>query len=70
VTIGALMEETGGQACVRCGEQIALDERAWFELKNKALKLASLREMFDGPSGFKRGWHVRCVDTPLRPRGS
>jgi len=64
------MEATAGQACVRCGEQVALDQRAWFELENKALKLASLREMIDDRGGFKRAWHLRCVDTPLPPRGS
>ena len=64
------MEETGGQTCVRRGEPVALGERAWFELERKALKLASLHELFDDPSGFKRTWHVRCVDPPLRPRGS
>jgi hypothetical protein len=64
------MEAMAGQACVRCGDQLALDERAWFELENKALKVASLREMIDEPGGFTRAWHVRCVDAPLRPRGS
>ena len=66
----ALMEAMAGQACVRCGDQLALDERAWFELENKALKVASLREMIDEPGGFTRAWHVRCVDAPLRPGGS
>lgn len=67
--IGALMEETAAQSCVRCGEPVTLGERAWFELESNALKLTSLREMFDDGTAFKRVWHVRCVDAPLRPRG-
>jgi hypothetical protein len=43
------MEETAGQACTRCGKQVGMDERAWFELENKALKLASLHEMLGRP---------------------
>jgi hypothetical protein len=70
VTIGALMEETLGQACARCGEPVTYDERSWFELEGKALRLASLREMLEDHSGFKRAWHLRCVDAPLRPRGT
>jgi hypothetical protein len=56
-------------SCARCGEQVTTDERAWFELENGTLKLAS-GEMFDDRSQFKRVWHVRCVDAPLRPRGT
>jgi hypothetical protein len=70
MTIGALMVETGGGgACVRCGEQITFDERGWFELESKALRLASLRQLADESVECERGWHVRCVDEPLRPRG-
>jgi hypothetical protein len=64
------MAETAAQLCVRCAEPVTLGEPAWFELEDKALKLASLREMFNEGSVFKRAWHVRCVDEPLRPRGS
>jgi len=70
VTIGALMEEKPGEACVRCGEPIAFDERGWFELEDKSLKLTSQHELLGGSAGFNRAWHVRCVDPPLRPRGS
>jgi hypothetical protein len=64
------MAETVGQMCARCGEPITLGERTWFELEDKALRLASLREMLADPSDFTRVWHVRCVDPPLRPRGT
>jgi hypothetical protein len=64
------MTETAAQLCVRCGEPVTLVERAWFELENNALRLASLREMFDDRSPFKRVWHARCVDEPLHPRSS
>jgi hypothetical protein len=64
------MAQTATQLCVRCGEPVTLAERAWFELEDRELKLASLRELFDEGSAFKRVWHVRCVDEPLRPRAS
>jgi hypothetical protein len=64
------MAETAPQLCVRCREPVTPSERAWFELEDKALKLASVREMLDKGGAFTRAWHVRCVDAPLRPRGS
>ena len=70
MTIGALMVEPAAQSCVRCGEPVTVAERAWFELENRVLKLATLRDMFDDGAVFKRAWHVRCVDAPLQPRGS